>query len=153
MGKTLLYRLFGLGKVPKRILPDIEREGIVLLDEGVSGSVTFRNFRAPGRHYSWRRSWFSGSLVLTGRRFSAFAFSKAIIDIPIADDRINELRCSLEDEATLCVHFDPSAFNEDWSGSLECRFSTPQARLFLEQLDAHGARGDAVAAQCGPIGT
>ena len=139
MGKTLLYRLFGLGKVPKRILPGLEREGIVLLDEGVSGSVTFRNLRAPGRYHSWRRSWFTGSLVLTGKRFSAFAFSKAIIDVPLGDDRINELRCSLEGEATLCVHFDPSAFNEGWSGALECRFSTPQARLFLEHLDTYGA--------------
>ncbi len=139
MGKTLLYRLFGLGKVPKRILPGLEQEGIVLLDEGVSGSVTFRNLRAPGRYHSWRRSWFTGSLVLTGKRFSAFAFSKAIIDVPLDDNRIDELRCSLEGEATLCVHFDPSAFNEGWSGALECRFSTPQARLFLEQLDASGA--------------
>jgi hypothetical protein len=139
MGKTLLYRLFGLGKVPKRILPNLEQEGIVLLDEGISGSVTFRNFRAPGRRHSWRRSWFTGSLVLTGKRFAAFAFSKAIINVPLGDDRINELRCSLEGKATLCVHFDPSAFHEGWSGALECRFSTPQAHLFLEQLDAYGA--------------
>lgn len=139
MGKTLLYRLFGLGKLPKRILPDLEQEGIVLLDEGISGSVTLRNFRAPGKRYSWRRSWFSGSLVLTGSRFAAFSFSKPIINVPLGDDRLNGLRRSLEGESALCVHFDPSAFHEGWSGSVECRFSTPQARLFFEQLNEYAA--------------
>lgn len=139
MGKTLLHRLFGLGKVPKRMLPELEDEGIVFLDEGISGSVTFRNFRAPGRRYPWRRSWFTGSLVLTRKRFAAFAFSKPIIDVPLGDDRLNELHCSLEGEATLRVHFDPSTFNQSWSGSIECRFSTPRVRSFLEQLDGYAA--------------
>ena len=136
MGKTLLHRLFGLGKVPRRVLPNLEQEGIVLLDEGISGSVTFRNFRAPGRRHSWKRSWFTGSLVITGNRFAAFAFSKAIVNVPLDDDRMSELRVSIDGEATLCVQFDPSAFHEDWSGTLECRFSTPLARLFLERLGA-----------------
>lgn len=47
--------------------PVLAAEGIVLEDEGVSGSVTFRDFRAPGRRYSLRKSWFLGSLVVTGR--------------------------------------------------------------------------------------
>lgn len=139
MGRALLYRLFGLGRIPRRALPNLEQEGIVLLDEGIGGSITFRDFRAPGRRYSWRRSWFTGSLVFTGRRFAAFAFSKAIINVPLGDDRISELRCSLEGDVTLRVDFDPSAFHEDWSGALECRFSTSRARLFLERLDACGA--------------
>jgi hypothetical protein len=139
MGKTLLHRLFGLGKIPGRVLPGLEQEGIVLLEEGIGGSVTFRNFRAPGKRYSWRRSWFTGSLVLTRMRVAAFAFSKPIIDVPLGDDRLEELRCSLEGEATLCVRFDPAAFHEDWSGQVECRFSTPRARSFLEKLEEHAA--------------
>jgi hypothetical protein len=136
-GKTFLYRLFGFGKIPKRVLPTLEREGIVLLDEGISGWVTFRNFRAPGRRYSRRRSWFTGSLVITGNRFAAFAFSRAIINVPLDDDHMSELRVSLDGEATLCVQFDPSAFHEDWSGSVKLQFSTPLARLFSERLVAH----------------
>jgi hypothetical protein len=118
------------------VLPALEQEGIVLLDEGIGGSVTFRNFRSPGRRSSWRRNWFTGSLVLTGGRFAAFAFSKPIINVPLGDDRLGQLQCSVEGETTLCVEFDAAAFHEDWSGSLECRFSTPQARLFLEQLSS-----------------
>ena len=33
MGKTLLYRIFGSGSIPKDALPQIHREGILLRDE------------------------------------------------------------------------------------------------------------------------
>ena len=35
MGKTLLNRLFGAGRIPKTMLPILQQEGIVLLDEGI----------------------------------------------------------------------------------------------------------------------
>jgi hypothetical protein len=137
MGQTLLYRLFGLGKVPRRMLPALEQEGIVLIDEGISGSLLFRNFRAPGRRYSRKFSWFTGSVVLTQKRFAAFTwypYFNPIINVPLDDKRLKELDCSVKGEGTLCIRFDPSAFHEGWSGSIECRFSTPQARLYLEWI-------------------
>ncbi|MGK7874456.1 MAG: hypothetical protein AB4426_14460 [Xenococcaceae cyanobacterium] len=134
MGKTLLHRIFGLGKIPKQMLPILEQEGIVLLDEGIGGSITFRNFRAPWKRYGLRRNYFTGSIVLTQKRFAAFQWATPIINVPLENKWLNELHCSLKDEVTLCVLFDPSVFNEDWSGSIEVRFSTPQARKFLELL-------------------
>jgi hypothetical protein len=137
MSKTLLYRIFGLGKIPKRMLPALKEEGIVLIDEGISGSITFRNFRAPRRYYGRKWSWITGSLVLTGKRFAAFTFYpyfNPIINIQLDDERLKKLHCSLKENRTLCILFDPSSFKEGWSGSIKCRFSTPKARLFLEQL-------------------
>ena len=49
-------RWFGLGRIPKAMLPILRKEGIRLQDEGVLGSVTLRHFRAPGRYSRWRRS-------------------------------------------------------------------------------------------------
>ncbi len=134
-GKSLLHRLFGFGKIPRDVLPSLETEGIVLLDEGVRGSVTFKNFRAPGKRYYRRRNWFTGSLVLTGKRFAAFIHSKPIINVPLGDARIKDLHCSLRDEDTLSVAFDAAAFHDGWSGSIECRFSTAHAREFLDRLN------------------
>jgi hypothetical protein len=37
MKKTTLYRLFGVGSVPKKLLPVLETEGVVVLDEGIGG--------------------------------------------------------------------------------------------------------------------
>lgn len=47
MAKTFLYRLFGYGKLPPYTRRQLEHEGIVLRDEGISGSATYRNFRSP----------------------------------------------------------------------------------------------------------
>jgi len=134
MGKTLLHRIFGLGKIPGKVLPLLEQEGIILRDEGIGGSITFRNFRAPGKRYSFRRNWFTGSLVLTGKRFAAFRWGTPVINVTLEEKWLKALHCSVNGEATLCVRFDPAVFQEGHSGSVEVRFSTPEARLFLEHL-------------------
>lgn len=140
MAKTFLYRLFGIGKIPGKYGEIIKGEGIVLLDEGVGGSVTFRNFRAPGKRYSWRRNWFSGSLVLTKQHFLAFGFSRQIIGVGLYDPHLKELTCSLVDSGTLAVSFEAGVFHDGWSGTIECRFSTPKASLFLKELQSHMAK-------------
>ncbi len=134
MSKTLLYRLFKAGKLPSKLESQIHREGIVLFDEGIGGSVTYRGFRAPGRRHGFRRSWFSGSIVLTKEHFLAFQFSRPIIGVPWNHDKIGELNCCLEGDQILRVAFDAAAFYEDWSGGIEVRFSTLMAQSFLDVI-------------------
>ena len=135
MSKTLLYRLFKLGAIPKDAKEQIQREGVVLHDEGIGGSVTLKQFRAPGRYHGWRRSWFCGSIVLTRQHFLAFAYSKPIIGLPLNTRQFKELRVSLENEDTLCVQFDASTFQENASGEVAVRLSTPLAQDFLHRIE------------------
>ncbi|MBW2281380.1 MAG: hypothetical protein JRG76_15700 [Deltaproteobacteria bacterium] len=138
MAKTLLYRLFGLGGLSADLRAALDQEGIVLLDEGISGAIVFKNFRAPGRYHGWRWSWFSGSLVVTERRFAAYTsvqhFTK-IIDVPFGDPHMRLLEGSVGSPGRLVIRFDAGEFHESWSGSIECRFNTPLARSFLERLE------------------
>ena len=134
MSKTLLHRLFGLGKMPTEYASTLRGEGIILIDEGIAGSITLKQFKAPGRRHSWKRSWFTGCLVLTEHTFAAFALVRPLVFIPLADKRLSELRCSVEEGVTLLVTYDASLFNEKWSGIVECRFKTAKAPLLLEQL-------------------
>jgi hypothetical protein len=134
MTKTLLHQLFGLGKVPKRYAATLRKQGIVLIDEGIGGSVTYKQFKAPGRRHSWKKSWFTGSLVLTKQTFAAFAMLRPLIYLPIEDGRLSALRCSVEEDVTLLVTYDASLINDKWSGTVECRFRTAKAQLFLEHL-------------------
>jgi len=71
MAKSLFYRLFGLGKMPAPLLATLQSEGIILMDEGVKGSVTYLDFRAPGRRAAWRRQWFTACIALTQARLLA----------------------------------------------------------------------------------
>ena len=139
MRKSLLYHIFGWGGVPKRYAPSLRNEGIVLQDEGIGGSVTLRRFKAPGRYHSWKRSWFTGCIVLTERTLAAFAFTRPLIYVPLDHPNISKLHCATQAEDTLLVEYDASAFHEKWSGRIECRFRTGSARLFLEQLQRYTA--------------
>lgn len=134
MKKTLLYRLFGIGKIPAQYRPALQTEGIVLSDEGIKGSVTYRNFRSPMRRANWKRQWYTASITLTQTRLLAFAYSNQIIDVPLIDERFRRLQFSLENETTLLITFDASLFHNDWSGTLEYRFKTPHAQAFLDKL-------------------
>ncbi len=134
MKKTILHRLFGFGRIPKKYAPTLRDEGIVLKDEGIGGSITLKKFRAPGRRHSWKRNLFTGCLVLTEHTFAAFAFIRPIIYVPLSHERFSELQCSVDDGNTLFVTFDASAFNDKWSGTIECRFKTSNAQFFLERL-------------------
>lgn len=134
MKKTLLYRLFGIGKIPAQYRAALESEGVVLSDEGIKGSVTYRNFRSPGRRSNWKRQWYTASIILTKTRLLAFAYSNQIIDVPLTDERFRRLQFSLENENNLSIAFDASLFHNDWSGTIEYRFKTAQAASFLSKL-------------------
>ncbi len=134
MGKSILYNLFGIGKLPKQFASDIRNEIVVLMDEGLGGSIILKNFRAPGRYSGWKRSWFTGCVVLTEQRFAAFAFGRPLINIPATAEYLNKLHYTAENSGTLHVSFDASAFHENRSGLIECRFKTPLAERFVAHL-------------------
>ena len=135
MAKSFLYRLFGVGKIPERLRSQLQSEGIILLDEAVKGSVTYRDFRRPGKRDGWRRQWYIASIALTKVRLLALWNTNPIINVPLTDERIRAMRYSLEkDGAVLCIAFDAGLFHDDWSGTIEYRFRTPEAQRFLELL-------------------
>jgi hypothetical protein len=135
MAKSLLYRLFGIGRIPEPLRSQLQTEGITLLDEAVKGSITYRDFRAPGKRDLWRRQWYVASIALTRVRLLALRGNNPIIDVPLADERIRKMRYSLEKSgAVLCIAFDAGLFHDDWSGAIEYRFRSPEARHFLELL-------------------
>src|SRR5437660_11447981 len=106
MAKTLLYRLFGVGRMPAQWRATIEPEGIVLIDEGIGGSVTYRDFRAPGKRFAWRKVAFSGSVALTKTRLLVLHYATPAINVPLNDQRLPEMQFSVEGEGTLLVAFD-----------------------------------------------
>ena|SRR5215831_3754921 len=135
MGKPLLYRLFGIGGIPEPLRSQLQTEGVTLLDESVKGSVTYRDFKAPGKREVWRRQWYVASLALTKVRLLALRGNNKIIDVPLADERLCAMRFSLEKSgAVFCVAFDAGLFHDDWSGTIEYRFRSQEAQHFLELL-------------------
>lgn len=134
MSNSLFYKLFGAGKVPKQALEVIEQEGIEFIEEGLKGSVTFRNVRAPGRIHNLKRSWFRGSLVLTKEHFLAFSYTRPAIGVAWKEEKIRNLDFSLLENDTLSIKFDAAKFHEDWTGEIEYRYSTPSAKNIFARI-------------------
>jgi hypothetical protein len=126
MAKSLLYRLFGFGRIPKLVGDRLRIEGVVVADEGIPGSVTYRDFRAPGRYSSYRKQAFVGSVVVTNIRLVALMSSRFAVDVPFNDERIRGLQIT-RDRDRLVIAFDASLFHDDWSGTIEYRYQTSKA--------------------------
>lgn len=133
---NLLYRWFRLGGIPKAMRPILEDEGIVLLDEGVSGSVGYRNFRAPGKRYGRRRSGVVAALVITELRFAVFAFGNPLVNLPLERAMLDLLHLDIDGRGRLTLEFDAATFNPEWSGTVSARLASERARGFLRRLQA-----------------
>ena len=133
MAKSLLYRWFGVGKIPTKLKSELQLEGIIVADEGCKASITYKNFRGPGQRFSWKRVWFAGSIVLTRMRLYASWFSKPAINVPLSDERLKAMQFQLEDNGLTVIH-DAALFHSDWSGTIEYRYQTEQAAQLIESL-------------------
>lgn len=132
--KTLLYKFFSLGKVYEPLLSEVKNEGIVAMDEGIKSTLTYINFRAPGRYSNWKRRWFSGAVILTEKRLILQQYSQPVINLLLTDERLKEIKTSLEGEDKLLFEFEPNLFLQYSTGNIEWRCRTPQAKLIFERL-------------------
>ena len=130
----LLTSLFGIGRLPGAMRPIVEDETIELLDEGVSGAIVLRRYRAPGRYHGYRWSGFLGSIVLTGARFAVFRFSRPAVNVSRDPELLEQLDLRIPEEGRLVIRFSADAFDPDASGEVEIRLKTPLARKFRRAL-------------------
>jgi hypothetical protein len=140
MKKTILYRVFGVGSVPKKLRPVLEREGVVVLDEGIGGCFVAKHVNGPGKRYRHRTEGFSGWLAVTKARVTCYTYGKRQINISIEDPKIADLYVDTPTEQKLCLSFESSNFREGWQGVIVFRFRTDKAHSFREALVAIGAQ-------------
>ena len=137
MKKALLYRWFGIGKFPAIYATDLVAEGVLLSDDGLKGSVTYRNFHRPGMSAGYRYVGGIMSIVVTNMRVSAYNGENTLINVPFTDERLSKVAFSVETSGALLAAFDASLFHDDWSGQIEYRFKTPMAQEIVEKIKAN----------------
>jgi len=138
MAKSILYHLFGFGKIPRRYRSDIEKEGVLLQDEGLAMVVRYRNFRAPNVYYGRKISLVVGSVVLTRKSFACFRGNiiPPVFHVAVAHESFKALDFSLDEKARLRVVIDAPKFQEGWKGTIDCRIPCENAGDFLRALTA-----------------
>ena len=127
MSTSFLYRIFGAGKIPAARRAELEAEGIVVLEEGLRGSVSYKRYRAPTKRSGRGREGIVGALALTEKRLVAFAWSKPILDAPFDHPALDKLSVKVKNEDKLVLSFEAEDFHDDRSGSVVYRFSTDRA--------------------------
>ena len=132
--------MFGVGSVPKALLPTLKKEGIVVMDEGMPGQFITRRVNGPQKRFRARVEGFSGSLVVTTKRVVCHTYGKRQINISTEDPKISELHIDAPDPKTLSIFFESSVFRKGWSGKIEFRFKTEKTPLFCDSLLSIGAR-------------
>lgn len=132
--KSWLYKIFGAGKIRETLFNELKGEEIIASDEGIKSTLTYKNFRAPGRYSNWKRRWFAGAIILTNKRLILQQYSQPVINIELTDERFQKIKISLETEDTLLFEFEPQLFLENSTGQIEWRSRTPHAKVIHARL-------------------
>ena len=143
MGKSILYRLFGLRKVPIETRTRLMNEGIIFDEEGTSCALSYRKFRGP-RNYSGR-GWESGAvgtLVITQRTFYVQFPYMIFCDRPI-EEAVQHLELELKGPARLVMKFGVEELFEQATGQLTCYWRTDNAAAILDHVNNLRARHEA----------
>jgi hypothetical protein len=120
--------LLGAGRLTDDLRASLNAEGVVLLDEGLPGTVTYINYRAPHHRSNWRKVAFTGAIAITGQRFVVAASRGGKhIDVPLTDERRKAVTVSADGADKVLFSVDPSAFDPQKSGTVEVRLRTSRA--------------------------
>mgnify|MGYP000396487853 CR=1 FL=1 len=136
MAKSFLFRFFGFGKFPTRYQAEMEKEGVVLQEEGLSIVVRYRNFRAPNVYYGRKVSLVMGSVVLTKGSFACFRGNliPPVFHVPTSHESFSAFDFSLDEKGRLKVVIDAPVFQEGWKGTIDCRIPCENAEKYLQVL-------------------
>jgi hypothetical protein len=136
------FRL-GDGKLDPELRAALQSEGLVLLEEGLHGSVRYRRFRAPGRRHHGKVTGERLALAISEKRFVVYCRSGTtrLIDSPLSDPRLSILEVSLErdDRISLRIDYDRAGVPEV-TGEITIVLGTPNAATIVEQLRARLGR-------------
>jgi hypothetical protein len=126
--------LAGGGRFSPEQRAQLDAEGAEILEDGLRGTVTWRDYRAPHRYSSFRKKGVYVAIALTARRLLVQRTGGKEIDVPFEHPGFAAIEASLDEPDRLCIAFDPGAFDPRASGRIELRLSTPQAGRILERL-------------------
>ncbi len=133
MSKSLLFRLFGMGAMPPELRRELEAEGLLLWDEGVSLSIWYRKYKTPRMRATGHKGG-SGYVALSRKRLVAKGHWE-ISSIPLSEVSSDNLEYGVLSPGRFFVAFEASDFYPDRSGRIEHRLHTPIAEVLTNHLD------------------
>ena len=129
----------GSGKLTPRLWEELASEGLVLLEEGLPGSVRYTHFKAPGRRFHGKVTPERMALGISRRRFVIYCKSgrAKLADSEFTSPNLKGVDVSLEgdDKVVISVDYDRLAVDRV-SGQVAFHVRTPNARRVADELRA-----------------
>jgi uncharacterized protein DUF1707 len=117
--------------LPEPLRAVLRAEGVLVLAERLRGSITYRDYRAPGEYSSWAKEPVSGTVALTGRRLQVWTGDAKRVDVPFDHPMRAAVSLSVENSNRLRIALTPHE-DANWTGRMELRFTTPHATAIAE---------------------
>jgi len=136
--------LLGDGTLKPELRAALADEGLVLIEEGLSGSVRYKRFKAPGRYHNGKITPERMALGLSEQRFVVYCKSGRVklLDTPFDNPRLDALDVSPKDENRVAIHVDYDKLDVPRvSGEITIVAKTPNAAHIAGELRARLERG------------
>lgn len=141
MAKSFSYRLFGIGKIPGELVAMAQSEGVLLLEEGIRGSITYCSSHPLRDLFEQSYRAQTAAIVVTELRLLATMNSLPVLNVLFADERIRKLKFKVDGPEHLCISVDPGLFRGDRPVRTEYCFNFERVRDLLSLIRAR-VRGD-----------
>jgi hypothetical protein len=131
--------LLGSGTLKPEVRAALESEGLVLVEEGLSGSVRYKHFKAPGRRFNGKVTPERLGLGVSKDRVVVYCRSGSaeLIDSPFTSPRLGAVDVFLNGDDTVVIRIDYDRMGEPKvSGEITIRAKTPNAPNIVDQLRA-----------------
>jgi len=117
----MAYRLFKVGRLPKLLSKKITDESLIHLEEGISVSIVFKNFKSPRKRFKSKIIKATGAICLTKAAFYTSVYRRVTIQLGWKDPKIKSIEFEVT-EKHLIMRFDVSKFDDQAEGMVEYRF-------------------------------
>ena len=135
-----LGRLFlGSGKLTPERWEELASEGLVLLEEGLPGSVRYTHFKAPGRRFHGKVTPERMALGISHRRFVVYCKSGRVklADSEFTSANLRGVDVALDGDDKLVITMDYDELQVDRvSGQIALHLRTDKARRAADELRA-----------------
>ena len=137
--------LLGTGELKPELKAALEAEGLVLLEEGLIGSIRYRHFKSPGRRMHGKVTGECMGIGVSRKRVAVYCRSgrAKLIDTEFANPRWDWVEVGLhgDDRVEFAIDYDKQDEEPKISGQLTIRARTRNAARIVEELRARISGG------------
>jgi hypothetical protein len=133
--------LLGSGTLKPELRAGLESEGLVRIEEGLTGSVRYERFRSPGRYQHGKITGVRVGLGISEARLVVYSHSgrAKLLDTAFSSPRLSMLDVSLKGDERIAIRVDYDRGDvPKVSGEITIVARTPNAAAIADELGARG---------------